>query len=67
ENLDDKKKVVYYRHGLIERSETLIFLFLMVVLIPFRFIILWIFFGLVLLTAFIRLRDAYDIFRGEQN
>ncbi|MHA2185651.1 MAG: CDP-alcohol phosphatidyltransferase family protein, partial [Promethearchaeota archaeon] len=63
ENLEDKQKVVYYRHGLMERSETLIFLFLMVVLIPFRFIILWIFFGLVLITALLRLKDAYSIFK----
>ena len=64
ENLEGKKKVLYYRHSLMERSETLIFLFLMIVLIPWRYIILWIFFSLVLITALIRLKDAYSIFVG---
>lgn len=65
ENLEDNKKAIYYRHGLMERSETLIFLFLIAVLVPFRLIILWIFFGLVLITALIRLKDAYNIFKGK--
>jgi phosphatidylglycerophosphate synthase len=65
EDLEDNKKVVYYRHGLIERSETLILLFLMIILVPIRLIILWIFFGLVLITALIRLKDAYRILKGK--
>lgn len=65
ENLENNKKVVYFRHGLMERSETLISLFLLVVLVPFRPIILWIFFCLVLITALIRLKDAYSIFKGK--
>lgn len=61
EKLEETKKVIYYRHALMERSETLIFLFLMIVLIPFRSIILWIFSLLVLITALLRLKDAYRI------
>ncbi|MHA1931591.1 MAG: CDP-alcohol phosphatidyltransferase family protein [Promethearchaeota archaeon] len=57
--LEETKKVIYYRHGLMERSETLIFLFLMIILIPLRGILLWVFSFLVLITALLRLRDAY--------
>ncbi|MHA1985385.1 MAG: CDP-alcohol phosphatidyltransferase family protein [Promethearchaeota archaeon] len=63
EILEESKKVIYYRHGLMERSETLIFLFLMIILIPLRSILLWIFFILVLITALLRLRDAYLILK----
>jgi len=63
DTLEENKKVIYYHHGLMERSETLIFLFLMVVLIPLRGILLWIFSILVLLTALLRLRDAYLILK----
>ena len=61
--LEETKKAIYYRHGLMERSETLIFLFLMVILIPLRGILLWIFSFLVLITALLRLRDAYLILK----
>jgi len=61
--LEENKKVIYYHHGLMERSETLIFLFLMVILIPLRSILLWIFSILVLITALLRLRDAYLILK----
>ena len=63
ENLGTKEKVIYYNHSLMERSETLIFLFLTTILIPWRGIILWIFASLVLLTAFLRFRDAYRLFK----
>ncbi|UCC20005.1 MAG: CDP-alcohol phosphatidyltransferase family protein [Promethearchaeota archaeon] len=59
EDLDEVKKVIYYRHGLMERSETFLFLLLTTILIPFRFLLLWIFAGLVFLTALLRIRDAY--------
>ncbi|MCK4285664.1 MAG: CDP-alcohol phosphatidyltransferase, partial [Candidatus Lokiarchaeota archaeon] len=65
EGLKETKKVIYYRHGLMERSETLIFLFLMIVIIPLRSILLWIFSILVVITALLRLKDAYRIL--EQN
>lgn len=64
--LKENKKVIYYHHGLMERSETLIFLFLMIVLIPLRAILLWIFFSLVFITALLRLRDAYLILKINQ-
>ncbi|MEJ2294119.1 MAG: CDP-alcohol phosphatidyltransferase family protein [Candidatus Lokiarchaeota archaeon] len=57
------EKVIYYSQGIVERSETLIILFLLVLLIPWRFILLWIFALLVFLTAILRLRDAYIIFK----
>ncbi|MFX0105680.1 MAG: CDP-alcohol phosphatidyltransferase family protein [Candidatus Hodarchaeota archaeon] len=63
EDLEETKKVIYYRAGLMERSETLIFLLLIIILIPLRSIILWIFFVLVMITALLRLRDAYIIFK----
>jgi len=66
DTLDENKKVIYYRHGLLERSETLIFLLLMVILIPLRSILLWIFSILILITALLRLRDAYLILKENQ-
>jgi len=66
EELEETKKVIYYRPGLMERSETLIFLFLIIILIPWRSIIFWIFFVLVIVTALLRLRDAYSIFKAKQ-
>jgi len=66
ETLEETKKVIYYRHGLMERSETLIFLFLMIILIPLRSILLWIFSILVLMTALLRLRDAYLLLKEKQ-
>ena len=65
EDLEESKKVIYYRHGIMERSETLIFLFLITILIQWRIIILWIFSFLVLITAILRLRDAYIIFKSK--
>ena len=59
EELEETKKVIYYRHGLMERSETFLFLFCITILIPLRFLLLWIFASLVFLTAFLRIRDAY--------
>ncbi|MFX0083500.1 MAG: CDP-alcohol phosphatidyltransferase family protein [Candidatus Hodarchaeota archaeon] len=67
EDLDTTKKVIYYQSGIMERSETLIFLVLLTVLIPWRNIILWIFAFLVLLTALFRLRDAYHLFKNKNN
>jgi phosphatidylglycerophosphate synthase len=64
EELKESKKVIYYSHSLMERSETLIFLFFMTILIPLRYAILWIFSILVLITALLRLRDAYRIFKS---
>ena len=59
EDLDDAKKVIYYRHGLMERSETFLFLQFITIFIIYRFLILWIFAILVFFTAILRLRDAH--------
>ena len=65
-NLEGKQKVIYYRNGLMERSETFIFLFLMTILYfgAWRFILLWIFAVLIFITAILRLRDSYHIFNS---
>ncbi|MHA1257778.1 MAG: CDP-alcohol phosphatidyltransferase family protein [Promethearchaeota archaeon] len=69
DNLEGNEKVIYYQKGLIERSETFIFLFLMTILHfnSWRFILLWIFTVLVFITAILRLRDSYHIFNSGAN
>ncbi len=61
--LEKKSKVIIYQGGLMERSETFFFLLAIILLIPWRFVILWIFAILVFVTALLRLRDAYKIFK----
>jgi len=63
DDLDETKKVIYYRHGLMERSETFLFLFFITIFLIFRFLLLWIFAILVFLTAILRLRDAHLILK----
>ena len=63
DELDKKSKVIIYQGGLMERSETFFFLLAITLLIPWRFVILWIFAILVFVTALLRLRDAYKIFK----
>ena len=63
EILDDQKKVIYYRRGIMERSETLIFLLAITVIFFLRFILLWTFAILVFITALLRLKDAYNLFK----
>ncbi|KKM86316.1 hypothetical protein LCGC14_1280220 [marine sediment metagenome] len=65
-DLEDSKKVIYYRYGLMERSETLLFLLLITILVLWRFILLMIFAILVFITALLRLRDAYILFKIEK-
>lgn len=64
DELDESKKVIYYRHGLMERSETFLFLLCITILISLRFLLLWIFAGLVFFTAILRLRDAYILLKS---
>lgn len=64
EDLEETKKVIYYRHGLMERSETFLFLLSMTLFYPWRFELLWLFAILVFITAFLRLRDAYILFKA---
>jgi len=68
EDLEETEKVIYYRKGLMERSETFIFLLLINILFfwYWRFILLWLFASLIFLTAFLRLRDAYIIFKVKE-
>lgn len=63
EEIEEQKKIVYYRHGLMERSETLIFLLAIVLLYFWRFFLLWTFAILIFITALLRLRDAYILFK----
>jgi len=63
DDLDKKSKVIVYQGGLMERSETFLFLLTIILLVPWRFVILWIFAILVFLTALLRLRAAYKIFK----
>jgi len=65
DEFDEKSKVIIYQGGLMERSETFFFLLAIIFLIPWRFVILWIFAILVFVTALLRLRDAYKIFKVE--
>lgn len=67
DDLDQAKKVIYYRRGLMERSETLLFLFCITILISLRFLLLWVFSGLVFFTAILRLKDAYTLLKSEVN
>ncbi len=63
EEINDKKKVIYYHGGLMERSETLIFFLAIVIFYFWRIILLWTFAILVFITALLRLRDAYLLFK----
>jgi phosphatidylglycerophosphate synthase len=60
---DRKSKVFKYRKGLIERSETFLFLMAINLLFFMRFLLLWIFAILVFITALLRLWDAYILFK----
>ncbi len=62
--LDESQKVIYYRSGIMERSETFLFLFCITILISIRFLLLCIFAGLVFFTAILRLRDAYTLLKS---
>ncbi len=63
DQLDELEKVIYYRSGLMERSETFLFLLFITIFISIRFLLLWIFAGLIFFTAILRLRDAYILLK----
>ena len=63
DELNKKSKVIRYQGGLMERSETFFFLLAAIILIPWRSFVLWIFAILVFLTALLRLRGAYKLFK----
>ncbi len=60
---ENQPKVIIYQTGLMERSETFLFFLAMIILIPWRMILLWIFSALVFTTAILRLIDAYKLFQ----
>lgn len=62
ENLKEQQKVIYYSHGIMERTETFIFLIVITIFFPWRVILLWFFAILIFITAFQRLRHAYIMF-----
>jgi phosphatidylglycerophosphate synthase len=64
EQLNELEKVIYYRSGLMERSETFLFLFCITIFIALRFLLLWVFAGLTFFTAILRLRDAYLLLKS---
>jgi len=62
-SVETTSKVITYQTGLMERSETFLFFIAMVILIPWRLILLWIFSGLVFTTALLRLIKAHKLFK----
>jgi len=62
EALNSRAKVLYYSPGLMERSETILFIFAMAVIGVLRVWLLWAFAVLVFFTAIQRLVHAYRIF-----
>ncbi len=67
EDLEETQKILYYSHGIMERSETLIFLLLITLFIVWRLILFWIFSILIFITALQRLRQAYIMFKIDEN
>jgi len=63
DSIENTSKVISYQTGLMERSETFLFFLAMIILIPWRLILLWIFSVLVFTTAILRLIKAHKLFR----
>jgi phosphatidylglycerophosphate synthase len=63
DSVESTSKVITYQTGLMERSETFLFFLAMIILIPWRLILLWIFSGLVFTTAILRLIKARKLFQ----
>jgi phosphatidylglycerophosphate synthase len=63
ENLNETKKVIYYSKGIMERTETFLFLLAIVMLHWIRQILLIVFAILIFITAFQRFYHAYKMFR----
>ena len=64
DELNELEKVIYYRPGLMERSETFLFLFFSTIFVSLRFLLLCFFAGLVFFTAILRLKDAYVLLKA---
>ncbi len=71
EDLEETQKLLYYSHGIMERSETFIFLLLITLFSTFflvwRLILFWIFSILIFITVLQRLRQAYIMFKIDEN
>ena len=61
-DLEEDQKVIYYSRGIMERTETFIFLIILTIFLPWRMILLWIFASLVFITVIQRFRHAYIMF-----
>ena len=62
-SVENTSKVITYQTGLMERSETFLFFLAMIILIPWRLMLLWIFSALVFTTAILRLIKARKLFQ----
>jgi archaetidylinositol phosphate synthase len=56
----ENQKFIFYSSGLMERSETFLMLLIILILISFRYLLLWIFTILICFTALQRLKFAYQ-------
>lgn len=65
-DLKEQQKVIYYSHGIMERTETFLFLFVITIFFQWRVILLWLFAILIFITAFQRLRHAYIMFYSKK-
>ncbi|TFG20803.1 MAG: CDP-alcohol phosphatidyltransferase family protein [Promethearchaeota archaeon] len=63
---EEKAKIISYRKGFMERSETLIFFLLTNIIYICRSLLLWVFAILVLLTAFIHLIQTFKDLNSEK-
>ncbi len=63
EDMSEKKKVIYYAGGIMERTETFIFIILSLILKPWRAFLLYLFALLVLITALQRLIHARKLLK----
>ena len=61
-SVENTSKIITYQSGLMERSETFLFFLAMIILIPLRLMLLWVFSALVFMTAILRLIEARKIF-----
>jgi len=66
ENLKEQQKVIYYSHGVMERTETFIFLIIITIFFPWRVLLLWFFTILIFITVFQRLINAYKMFYSKK-
>lgn len=66
EENEENQKFIFYSGGLMERSETFLMLLIILILIYFRYLLLWIFTILICFTTLQRLKFAYHTFHREK-